>query len=210
MIAFIPVAWCLSQTNLKPLPELFLRLRLLTVPHQPVTPRRDPALKDANFQVLDLIMSLTSRLSYLRYISCIQIFTEETMTTSFQKVEDTLFQVLRNGFDLPGTPFEAMFALPQTETSIEGSSLENPFYLPGIKVEHFRSFLRILYPLCVLTTLEVNYSPIYDKMIQHRPNTCRWIWWMDWGAESSNYVAFPRGSVSAVYLCALTRIKILV
>ena len=73
----------------------------------------------------------------------------ETMTTSFQKVEDTLFRVNRNGFILPGTPFEAMFALPQTKNSIEGSDLENPIYLPGIKVEHFRSFLRILYPLCV-------------------------------------------------------------
>jgi hypothetical protein len=75
---------------------------------------------------------------------------EETITTPFQKVENTLFQVLRNGFNVPGTPFEAMFALPQTQTdSIEGSSLENPIYLPGIKVDHFRSFLRILYPLCV-------------------------------------------------------------
>ena len=58
-------------------------------------------------------------------------------------------------------------------------------------------------------TLEVGYSRIYE-MIQRRPNTCRRIRWVDWGAESSNYVAFPRGSVSAVYLCALTRIKILV
>jgi hypothetical protein len=73
---------------------------------------------------------------------------ELTMTTSFQKVEGTLFQVLRNGFNVRGTPFEAMFALPQTETdNIEGSSLENPIYLPGIKADHFRSFLRILYPL---------------------------------------------------------------
>jgi len=40
-----------------------------------------------------------------------------------------------------------MFALPQTQTvSIEGSSLENPIHLPGIKVDHFRPFLRILYP----------------------------------------------------------------
>ena len=97
------------------------------------------------------------------------------MTTSFQKVEDTLFQVLINGFNLPGTPFEAMFALPQTEASIEGSSLENPIHLPGIKVEHFRSFLRILYPLCVLMTFEFKYSRIYDKMLQLRPNTSRRI-----------------------------------
>jgi hypothetical protein len=85
--------------------------------------------------------------------------------TSFQKVENTLFQVLRNGFNVPGTPFEAMFALPQTPTdddSIEGSSLENPIHLSGIKVEHFRSFLRILYPLCVLMmTLSVKHSRVY-------------------------------------------------
>jgi len=63
------------------------------------------------------------------------------------KVENTLFQVLRNGFNVPGTPFEAMFALPQTQTdSIEGSCLENPIHLLGIKADHFRSFLRILYP----------------------------------------------------------------
>ena len=79
---------------------------------------------------------------------------EESITTFFQKVENTLFQVLRNGFNVPGTPFEAMFAPPQTLTdddSIEGNtgSLENPIHLPGIKVDHFRSFLRILYPLCV-------------------------------------------------------------
>jgi hypothetical protein len=73
----------------------------------------------------------------------------------FQKVENTLFKVLRNGFNVPGTPFEAMFALPQTPTdsSIEGSSLENPIHLPGAKADHFRSFLRILYPLCVLMTI---------------------------------------------------------
>ncbi|KAF8812867.1 hypothetical protein BYT27DRAFT_6401332 [Phlegmacium glaucopus] len=67
------------------------------------------------------------------------------------QVENMLFQVLRNGFNVPGTPFEAMFALPNAAmgvdgASLEGSSLENPIYLPGIKVDHFRSFLRILYP----------------------------------------------------------------
>ncbi|KAF8800854.1 hypothetical protein BYT27DRAFT_7262582 [Phlegmacium glaucopus] len=67
------------------------------------------------------------------------------------QVENMLFQVLRNGFNVPGTPFEAMFALPNAAmgvdgASLEGSSLENPIYLPGIKVDHFRTFLRILYP----------------------------------------------------------------
>jgi len=63
------------------------------------------------------------------------------------EVENRLFQVLRNGFNVPGSPFEAMFTLPQAQTdNIEGSSLENPIHLQGIKVDHFRSFLRILYP----------------------------------------------------------------
>ena len=107
---------------------------------------------------------------------CIHTSYKETMTTSFQKVEDTLFQVLRNSFNVPGTPFEAMFALPQTETdNFEGSSLENPIYLSGIKAEHFRSFLRILYPLCVLMTLKFKYSRIYDKIPQHGPKACRRI-----------------------------------
>ncbi|KAF8911652.1 hypothetical protein CPB84DRAFT_937594 [Gymnopilus junonius] len=67
------------------------------------------------------------------------------------QVEDTLFQVLKNGFNVPGTPFESMFALPQTpidivNSPIEGSTLSDPIYLPGIKVKYFRAFLRILYP----------------------------------------------------------------
>ena len=65
-----------------------------------------------------------------------------------------------------------MFALPQTQTdSIEGSSLDNPIHLQGIKVDHFRSFLRVLYPLCVLMILLVKYSSVYDKILQRRPET---------------------------------------
>ena len=91
---------------------------------------------------------------------------EATIATSFQKVENRLFQVLRNGFNVPGTPFEAMFTLPQAQTdSIEGSSLENPIHLPGIKVDHFRSFLCILYPLYFLKILSVKYSRVYDKIL---------------------------------------------
>ena len=89
------------------------------------------------------------------------------ITTSFQKVENTLFRVLMNGFNTPGTPFEAMFALPQTQTDddsieIEGSSFENPIDLQGIKADHFRSFLRVLYPLCVLMILSVKYPGVYS------------------------------------------------
>ena len=92
----------------------------------------------------------------------------------FQKVENTLFKVLRNGFNIPETPFEAMFSLPQTQTdgSIEGNSLENPIHLPGVKVEHFRSFLRILYPLCVFhdtSLLSIRVFLIFSKKkkLQH-------------------------------------------
>ena len=142
-------------------------------------------------------MSSTSKLSYLRYISCLQIFTWRNNYNILPKVENTLFQVLRNGFNIPGTPFEAMFTLPQTQTNgIEGSSLENPIHLPGIKEDHFRSFLRILYPLCVL--MVVKYLRVYDKILQHGSNTCCRIWWVGWSAEFSDYVAFPRGSVFAL------------
>jgi hypothetical protein len=88
---------------------------------------------------------------------------EETISRTFQKVENTLFKVLRNGFNVPGTTFEAIFAPQTTDTStssIEGNSLENPIRLPGVKVDHFRSFLRILYPLCVLMILSVKYSRV--------------------------------------------------
>ena len=48
-----------------------------------------------------------------------------------------------------------MFDLPQTQTdsSLEGNSLENPIHLPGVKADDFRCFLRILYPLCVFDDL---------------------------------------------------------
>ena len=90
------------------------------------------------------------------------------ITTPFQleKVENTLFQVFRNSFNIPGTPFEAMFSLPQAQSDrIEGSSLENPIHLRGIKVDHFRSFLRVLYyPLCVLMIFSIKYLRVYDKI----------------------------------------------
>ena len=102
-----------------------------------------------------LTRTLTSKLSYLRYSSISsKLYNEKAITIlkkkSFQKIENTLFRVLRNGFNVPGTPFEAMFAPQTTDTGnidSEGSSFENPICLPGVKVDHFRSFLRILYPL---------------------------------------------------------------
>jgi hypothetical protein len=71
------------------------------------------------------------------------------------------------------------FALPQTPTdSIEGSGPvnDNPIHLPGIKADHFRAFLRTLYPLCVLLILSVTkYWRVYDKFLQHGPDACRRI-----------------------------------
>jgi hypothetical protein len=60
--------------------------------------------------------------------------------------------VIRNGFEVPGTIFEAMFALPQANengTPIEGTSLDNPIILDGVEEKQFRAFLRALYPLWV-------------------------------------------------------------
>jgi len=73
-----------------------------------------------------------------------------TSSSSCFRSKNTLFQVLRNAFNVPGTIFEAMFALPHTSAdidsiSLEGSNLENPILLP-VKADHFRSFLCILYP----------------------------------------------------------------
>ena len=133
-------------------------LRLLTcsrLSFQPLNLRfkRDPASK-IPLLVFKLTKTSTSKLSYLRYI--FNIFLSSSITKfprPPKKVENTLFKVLRNGFNVSGTPFEAMFALPQAQTDdniqVEGLSLENPIHLPGVKVDHFRSFLRILYPLCV-------------------------------------------------------------
>lgn len=58
--------------------------------------------------------------------------------------------MIRNGFEVPGTIFEAMFTLPppnENGTPIEGTSLGNPIILDGVAEEQFRAFLRALYPL---------------------------------------------------------------
>ena len=62
--------------------------------------------------------------------------------------------MVRDGFEVPGTIFEAMFSLPPgpakaNGTSAEGMSLDNPIFLDGIAEEQFRAFLRVLYPLWV-------------------------------------------------------------
>jgi len=63
------------------------------------------------------------------------------------QVEETLFKVIKNGFQVPGTIFEAMFALPvNAKIPVEGSSLESPIVLEGVDERHFQVFLRALYP----------------------------------------------------------------
>jgi len=72
------------------------------------------------------------------------VFYFETIT--FQ-VEDTLFRVLKSGFEVEGSPFEAMFSLPQAPGEIlEGTDDSSPIYLHGITKVSFRSFLRVLFP----------------------------------------------------------------
>ena len=64
------------------------------------------------------------------------------------KVENSLFKVPKNGFQVSGTIFEAMFSLPSGDAadSIEGSSDENPIHLHGIEEKKFKAFLTVLYP----------------------------------------------------------------
>ena len=62
-----------------------------------------------------------------------------------EQVENTIFRVPRNGFDVPGTIFEAMFSLPVEGDNMQGSSDSNPIILP-VSEEHFRGFLRAMYP----------------------------------------------------------------
>jgi hypothetical protein len=125
----------------------------------------DPLAVSKN-SLLVLNMTSTSRLSYLRYISC--IFKWSNDHNIFQKVENRLFQVVRNGFNIPGTPFEAMFSLPQTQTdSIEGNSLENPIHLQGIRVDHFRSFLRNVHLISVVRFVDTPSESVCVLMIKY-------------------------------------------
>ncbi|KAF9552811.1 hypothetical protein CPC08DRAFT_714293 [Agrocybe pediades] len=68
------------------------------------------------------------------------------------QVEDVVFEVYKTGFNVPGTTFEEMFALPQPmpaggdASGVEGNSRDNPIVHPGVKENDFRIFLRVLYP----------------------------------------------------------------
>lgn len=99
--------------------------------------------------------------------------------TSNHKVGNTLFRVPKNGFQVPGTIFEAMFSLPTNEAKaiIEGSNDDNPIHLHGIDETKFRAFLTILYPsyvslVSLLGNLPSDYSAskevIVDEESQYR------------------------------------------
>jgi hypothetical protein len=63
--------------------------------------------------------------------------------------------VNKHGFEVPGTVFEAMFALPpgnDNQIRPEGTSLDSPIFLEGIGEDQFRAFLLVLYPLWVSST----------------------------------------------------------
>ncbi|KAF9523865.1 hypothetical protein CPB83DRAFT_862227 [Crepidotus variabilis] len=74
------------------------------------------------------------------------------------KVENKLFCVPRHGFEVPGTVFEAMFALPApgvtTLETMEGMTDDNPIVLPVEKTS-FRGFLRMMYPFSGHPPLEI-------------------------------------------------------
>jgi hypothetical protein len=61
------------------------------------------------------------------------------------QVGNTIFRVPKNGFVVPGSIFEAMFSLPTTGENAEGLNDQNPINLP-VNEEHFRGFLRAMYP----------------------------------------------------------------
>jgi len=63
---------------------------------------------------------------------------------------------LTSTFNVPGTPFEAMFALPQGSgtdvndtgaTPCEGISDDNLIVLHQVEEDDFRAFLKVLFPL---------------------------------------------------------------
>jgi hypothetical protein len=57
--------------------------------------------------------------------------------------------VPKNGFEVPGTIFERMFALPpgNDENQFQGTNLDSPIFLEGVAEDQFRAFLRVLYTL---------------------------------------------------------------
>jgi len=63
------------------------------------------------------------------------------------KVENTLFRIPKNGFQVADSFFETIFSLPQPKgTIVEGSDDTCPLPLDGVSKAYFRGFLRVLYP----------------------------------------------------------------
>jgi len=99
-------------------------------------------------------------------------------TVSFQ-VEDALFRVFKSGFEVKGTPFEAMFSLPQVpgpKGIVEGTDDSSPIYLRGISKVNFRCFLRALYPFKGAPTTYAEWIAALDLAImwdfKEVRNTC--------------------------------------
>jgi hypothetical protein len=69
---------------------------------------------------------------------------------SLTQVETTLFRVPRYGFEVEGTLFQTLFSLPgplENGEQAEGRDDNYPIVLENITKEHFRGFLRVMYPL---------------------------------------------------------------
>ena len=71
-------------------------------------------------------------------------------------MEDTLFCVPRNAFERPNGNFfsDTLFSIPGpggNGEQMEGRDDKHPILLAGVVKEHFRGFLRAMYPLWVIT-----------------------------------------------------------
>lgn len=53
----------------------------------------------------------------------------------------------KNGFNVPGTSFEAIFASPTH--GLGHGNLQDPIYLSDVSAKDFRAFLKFSYPLYV-------------------------------------------------------------
>ena len=82
----------------------------------------------------------------------VEVDHSESTTLLCFKVEDTLFCVPRNAFERPNGNFfsDTLFSIPGpggNGEQMEGHDDKHPILLTGIAKEHFRGFLRVMYPL---------------------------------------------------------------
>ena len=129
------ISW--NPTDLKPCPVSLTALLL--------TQRSQKQSQKANAIVCITSISLCSRCVIISYlISIVSIW------ATAQKVENTLFRIPKNGFQVADSFFETIFSLPQPKgTIVEGSDDTYPLPLDGVSKAYFRGFLRVLYPLWV-------------------------------------------------------------